>query len=147
MASGSVTNSAGGRGSPDHALQVGGAETIPILKFTLPVAPPLNNAYANLPGSGRIKTARHRAWLKQADAFYVFQALARAPRITVPFDVHLVFPRIRGDVDGRGKLVIDWLVSRGLTIDDKHARRVTLEIDLERTDGLVHVEVKPHARS
>jgi Holliday junction resolvase RusA-like endonuclease len=147
MATGTVTDTAGRRG---NQADVGEAERAkaptPVLKFTLPLAPSLNNSTVNVPGKGRRKSLAYRNWLKQADAFYVFQALARAPRITVPFDVTLILPKHRGDADGRGKLVLDWLVSRNLTIDDKHVRQVVIKVDEGRSDNLVWVEVKPHAR-
>ena len=117
-----------------------------MLRLRLPIAPPLNNAYVNVAGHGRRKSARHRAWIKNADAYYVAQGLQRVEKITVPYVCRMIFPKHRGDIDGRAKLALDWLVSRGLTIDDRHCR----DLRLRKTDHPghdVYIEVEPHAAS
>lgn len=117
-----------------------------MLKFRLPVAPGLNNATRNVRGVGRVKTARYKRWLKDADTHYMLQGLNRVPKITVPYICRMVFPKIRGDIDGRGKLLLDFMVSRELTIDDKHCWGLFLE-KTDRDGNLVHIEVEPHAGS
>jgi Holliday junction resolvase RusA-like endonuclease len=117
-----------------------------MLALSLPVAPSVNNAFINRKGGrgyGRIKSPSYRRWLKQADAYYTLQGLHRAPRITAPYSCKMVFPKLRGDLDGRAKLLLDWMVSRGLTIDDKHCRKLELEIDIEANGDLVWIRVQP----
>ena len=119
-----------------------------MLKFRLPVAPPLNNAYANVRGRGRTKTARHRAWVRDADAYYVTQGLGHAEKITVPYVCRMIFPRsLRGDLDGRAKHILDWMVSRNLTIDDRYCWGLYLDKEVGDLGGIVRIEVLPHAGS
>jgi crossover junction endodeoxyribonuclease RusA len=117
------------------------------LKFHLPPAPPLNNAYRNVRGHGRIKTTRYKAWIVQADGYYTLQRLGHAGKIIVPFQCTMRFPvSMRSDMDGRAKLILDWMVKRDLTIDDKHCRRLVLE-DGDHEEALVQIEVVPYASS
>lgn len=115
-----------------------------MLTLSLPVAPSANNAFANRKGGkgfGRVKSGRYRAWIKQADDYYVLQRLGRATPITGPYTCKMVFPELRGDLDGRAKLILDWMVSRGLTPDDKHLRKLELEKEFEG-NGLVWIVVR-----
>jgi len=58
------------------------------------------------------------------------------------------FPKAKGaDIDGRAKLILDWMVSRNLTIDDRYCRRLALEIDESIKDNLVRIEVTPYVES
>jgi hypothetical protein len=102
-----------------------------MLTLSLPVAPSANNAFANRKGGsgfGRIKSGRYRAWIKQADAYYMLQRLHDKKPVTGPYTCKMVFPlKMRGDLDGRAKLILDWMVSRRLTPDDKHLRGLLLE--------------------
>ena len=120
-----------------------------MLRLDLPPAPSLNNAYANNPRGGRYKTQRYKNWTQAADAYYVAQACHLAPKITVPYQCRMAFPRKMGsDIDGRAKLILDWLVKRELVIDDKHCRRLVLEINEQKDFGDVYIEVEPYdARS
>lgn len=113
-----------------------------MLKFELPPAPSLNNATINVWGHGRVKSPRYRRWLARADAHYVLQNLGRIPKIKVPYACFMRFPKAKGaDIDGRAKLILDWMVSRNLTIDDRYCRRLALEIDETIRDNLVRIEV------
>jgi hypothetical protein len=117
-----------------------------MLALSLPVAPSSNNAFVNRRwgrGFGRIKSSAYRKWLKQADAYYTLQQLHRVPRITRPYHCKMVFPKLRGDLDGRAKLLLDWMVSRGLTIDDRHCRKLDLEVDDAAERDLVWIRVRP----
>ena len=120
---------------------------VPVLKLSLPPAPPLNNIYANVRGRGRVKTAKYRRWLRQADAHYMVQKLHLAEKITVPYTCRMWFPPgMRSDIDARAKAILDWMVSRGLTIDDRHCRRLMLDME-QRSSELVYIEVEPYAES
>ena len=132
----------------------GRGRTAEALRLTLPVAPSSNNAWANRKigrGFGRIKTRAHKEWIIQADRWMVYQKLTpRIHAITVPYQCTMVFPsNLRSDLDGRSKVILDWLVSRQLTIDDKHLRKLILEHDdtlvgsSEAGTALVQIEVIP----
>jgi Holliday junction resolvase RusA-like endonuclease len=123
---------------------------VPKLEFTLPVAPPANNLFFNAPGRGRIKTTRYRDWIKLADDYYLLQALQRREKITVPFACKMTFPKnLRGDIDGRIKAVLDWMVSRNLTIDDKHCKKLLVEYggwSDSDVDDVVQIEVTTYVK-
>jgi hypothetical protein len=115
-----------------------------MLTLTLPVAPSANNAFLNRKagrGFGRIKSAKYRAWTKQADAFYMLQGMGRFTPITGPYGARMIFPKVRGDLDGRAKLLLDWMVSRKLTPDDKFLRKLDTEIDEGNIGNLVWIKV------
>jgi len=118
------------------------------LKLDLPPTPPLNNAYANNRRTGgRYKTKRYKDWIKSADAYYVLQACHLVPKIIVPYQCRMTFPIGHGgDIDGRAKLILDWLVRRELVIDDRHCLRLHLEINSMKKSGDVCIEVEPYAR-
>jgi Holliday junction resolvase RusA-like endonuclease len=112
-----------------------------MLTLTLPVAPPANNAFSNRKGGrGRFKSAKYRAWLKQADAHYLLHNL-RQGSIRGPYRCWMIFPRIRGDLDGRAKLILDWMVSRQLTSDDKFLQGLLLGFKAHAPAGYVTVKV------
>lgn len=94
-----------------------------MLTLTLPIPPSVNAAFINRKGGrgrGRIKSAKYRAWIKNADAHYMMQKKDVTP-IRGPYICGMIFPRkMKGDLDNRVKLILDWLVSRELTSDDKY---------------------------
>ena len=115
-----------------------------MLTFSLPIAPSSNNAWMNRKagrGYGRIKSANYRNWVKQADAYYTLQCLGNAAPIRGPYTCRMVFPQMRGDLDSRAKLILDWIVSRGLTSDDKFLQNLELKKDSDH-HGLVWITVK-----
>lgn len=95
----------------------------------LPIPPSANGAFINLPKRGRAKSKRYTEWLKEADKWYQLQRLHELKPIAGPRAIHIRLPKIRGDIDNRIKLPVDYLVSRGLTGDDKLNVSITVEID------------------
>lgn len=91
----------------------------------------MNNAYINVQKRGRVKSKRYVEWLREADKWYQLQRLHAVRPILGPRILHIRLPKIRGDASNRIKLVEDYLVSRGLTGDDRHNVRVTVEVDPE----------------
>jgi Holliday junction resolvase RusA-like endonuclease len=86
---------------------------------------------------GRVKSKEYENWIRLADAAYMQQRVTvpgLAPRLRVAagstFSVDIWMPKIRGDIDNRIKAILDFLVRVGLTLDDRHARRVCIEEDL-----------------
>ena len=115
-----------------------------MLSFTLPVPPPANNAYINLKRGGRAKSKSHKAWIKNADGFYMLQHLGRHPKIEVPFYCKMIFPHnMHGDLDGRIKLILDWLWKRDLTCDDRYCSKLETERCPDTGESLVWVLVQP----
>ena len=103
--------------------------------LNLPMPPPVNGLYANVPGKGRVKTKRYKTWIKAANDAFLIQKREQQ-RIDGRFIAHIVLDENKwaGDVDNRAKAVLDRLVSLNLVDDDRHCRRVTTEwgeIDME----------------
>jgi len=95
----------------------------------LPMPPSVNELYANVPGKGRVRTKKYRAWQKDADGYYLAQK-QRQKAVDGNFTAHIVLNKEKraGDVDNRGKAVLDALHKRfGITADDKWCDRVTIE--------------------
>ena len=91
----------------------------------LPVPPPLNNAYVNVRGRGRIKSVPYRAW-RRAAVLSIFAQVPAALRIGGPVEVFISLPaKMRGDVDGRIKAVLDALVDSNRIDDDRYVLAVT----------------------
>ena len=94
--------------------------------INLPVPPSSNNMFFNWQG-GRAKSADYKRWLKEADACFLEQKRS-IHRVTGPCEIHIKLPiNTRGDVSNRIKAAEDYLVSREITGDDKHNRKVTIE--------------------
>lgn len=49
---------------------------------------------------------------------------------------------MRGDIDNRSKAVIDFLASRGVTPDDKHLWKVSIERSRDVEPGWCHVRAR-----
>lgn len=86
---------------------------------------------------GRVKSKEYENWIRLADASFMQQKMTvpgLASRLRVAadstFSVDIRMPKIRGDLDNRIKAILDFLVRVGLTLDDRHARRVAIEEDL-----------------
>ncbi len=107
------------------------------LVFRLPLSPPVNNLYLNMPRVGRVKSKRYRAWEAAADQWYALQKLHVEPKVSGPYSCEIVLPKVRGDIDGRPKAILDWCVSRNVTDDDKHLVRLVVTVD----DGLPKADV------
>jgi Holliday junction resolvase RusA-like endonuclease len=97
-----------------------------MLTLNLPLPPSVNQAYGNRRGGkgrGRYKTKAYKDWVKNADAHYTLQRLGASVPIRGTYHVTIYMPEdLRGDEDNRVKPVLDWMVSRQLTPDDKHLR-------------------------
>lgn len=114
---------------------------VPMLTLSLPIAPSANNAFFNRKGNkGRGKSAKYRAWIKQADAHYMLQKKNVTP-IRGLYICGMIFPwTLHGDLDGRGKLILDWMVSRELTSDDRFLIGLHCVRDERVPDGQVIVQ-------
>lgn len=100
-----------------------------MMTFALPRPPSANGLYRNLARRGRVKTKRYLQWIAEADKHYTLQQLGRCPPIKGPYEISIKVPPGRGDIDNKNKAILDWCVSRGLTPDDRHAAKVTIQVD------------------
>src|SRR5262245_20194452 len=96
----------------------------PKITFELPVPPSLNNAYLNVGGRGRIKSAKYRSWLNAA----AWTIKAQRPGCCGSgFTVDIILPRrTRGDCDNRIKPCLDALVAGGAVRDDRDCQCVSI---------------------
>lgn len=95
--------------------------------LSLPLPPSSNSLFANVPRRGRVRTTAYKNWIDDADDYFLMQRRNVVP-IGGPYAVSIRVPfKMRGDIDNRAKPLLDWLVSRELTADDKHLHRLTIE--------------------
>lgn len=112
----------------------------------LPVPPSVNAMYRNVARVGRVKSATYNEWLAEADACAIQQRKS-IPKIEGPYKVTITIPRkTRGDIDNRGKAVLDWLASRAVTPDDQYCEDIRIKRgNIE--DGFCHVEIEDFAEA
>lgn len=124
---------------------------ISIVHFEIPMPPPVNALYANVPGKGRVRTSRYRAWAKAAQAAVEAHETAWQPatkalmrEMQEGYEAIIHIPeRMRGDIDGRIKATLDLFVNMGVTPDDKFCKSVTaFRADTQRA-GHVMVSLGP----
>lgn len=97
--------------------------SLPVV-YQIPAPPTVNTIYRNVPGRGRVKTARYNTWrragLNELDA-------QGAALFDQPCIVSLSVPSSKtGDIDNRIKAALDLLVEAGVLKDDskKYVREV-----------------------
>lgn len=101
-----------------------------MVAFSVPVPPSLNMCFSNAAGRGRVKTRAYRAWIQEAG--YLLKA-QRPGKVEGPYQVIIRLPqKLAGDIDNRGKPLIDLMVSHQVTPDDRHLHKLTIE----RTPGI-----------
>lgn len=96
----------------------------------LPLPPSVNSLYYNRRGGkgrGRIKTPAYRRWIAEADGWYLLQKRS-LKSMSGKLEIQIRLPGIRGDATNRIKAIEDYLVSRGITGDDRHNHKVSVEI-------------------
>ena len=102
--------------------------------------PSVNQMYRMVYRSGRgdrVKTHEYDLWLNSAGK----ELLPIKPIKTEKYELHIHLPKkMRGDLDGRAKGLIDLLVKCGATPDDKHLQKLTM---VKSTDDGVIIEVIP----
>lgn len=108
----------------------------------IPVPPSTNALYTNVPGKGRVKTARYKTWITEAGwAAKVSAGPGNLPSFRGAVAVAIEVPRSsRIDLDNI-KAVPDLLVSLGIIADDRlidelHVRRIERRL-LRVTIGLL----------
>ena len=104
-----------------------------IVRLPRPIS---TNGLFKTAGRRRYKSAAYEAWIAAADRLLMTQKRTLR-RVAGPYDILIRVPKSRMDVDNAAKAIIDFCVSRELTDDDKHARKVTVQ----KADGLDCCEV------
>ena len=100
---------------------VGGAAseaTCSPISLTFPCPPSVNEAFRNVPGKGRVRTAAYNDWASHAA--WVLRA-QRPPRVAGNCVLMIGIDRVsaRADLDNRLKLSLDLLVKEGVIEDDR----------------------------
>lgn len=103
------------------------------LTFALPMPPSLNNAYVNVRGRGRVKSAAFKAWITEAGWEIKLQwpPLPKGKVIftgPIPVKVDIAFekPKRRSDLDNRAKPLLDLLTAMYVWSDDSQAHDLRL---------------------
>lgn len=100
---------------------------MPSTVLTLPTPPSVNNAYANVPGRGRVPSARLRSWRNVAGWDLKTQHITPVPgKVQLVIEVERQGNR-RTDISNRVKCVEDLLVELKVIEDDRHVERVIAE--------------------
>jgi len=99
-----------------------------MIVLRLPVPPSVNSSTRNLKGRGRVKTGAYVKWLREADRWLMSQKRGLG-QIRGKCQIAIRIPPVRGDVSNYIKVAEDYLVSREITGDDKHNRKVSIETD------------------
>jgi crossover junction endodeoxyribonuclease RusA len=129
------------------------AQPVPPITLTLPLPPSVNDMWANVPGKGRVRTAKYREWRKLALAEAMPQ-LVGARRINGLFKgtIHIAMPN-GGDLDNRVKACWDICKSAGAIKDDKgliamavyrcHGKAgVRIHLQPATEDEIPHIDVR-----
>ncbi len=115
----------------------------PTQTFVLPFPVSVNNMFLNIPGRGRIKSPKYRAW--QTEAGWRLRQ-QRAIPISGHVEVSIVAIRPdnrRRDIDNLSKAVCDILVVNNVITDDKMIVRLTAEWSQSSDLSGVSVTVAP----
>lgn len=90
------------------------------MKIILPVPPSVNELYSPNKGGGQRKSNKYKAWIDQAQRFYLMCKRETKP-VRGKYTFLMKVPaHMRGDVDNRAKAALDFLKNMGLTDDDRH---------------------------
>lgn len=107
--------------------------------LVLPVPPSTNNLFVNSK-RGRFKSQRYKDWEDEADGCLYQQ---KHGVVVGKYIVEISLPEMmRGDIDNRIKGLVDFLVGKGITPDDKHMRKVSIERDPAVEPGWCHVRAR-----
>jgi len=119
-----------------------------MIVIRLPIPPSVNALYANRKdgrGKGRYKTKAYADWLNEANSWLwpQYRKLDGLP-VKGPCVVEIRLPaKMRGDASNRIKAAEDFLVSMGITEDDRTNWKVSAERDpsLSNDDGFCVITV------
>lgn len=112
------------------------------LALDIPIAPPLNGLYRNVFGKGRVKTVGYKRWIESCGSHFWRQKPAGGfPYFDGPFDIMILVPlKMRGDVDGRAKAVLDTLKKPwSIIADDSLAMSCAINRNPDIAPGMCRV--------
>jgi crossover junction endodeoxyribonuclease RusA len=111
----------------------------------LPLPPSTNALFRNVAGVGRVKAVGYKRWLISAGAYGITQKPPGGfPHFERDFEIIVLIPaKTRGDVDNRGKCVIDLMTAWQIISDDRYAQAVTIRRVLDMPEGECRVTVRP----
>ena len=115
-----------------------------MIALTLPIAPFVNKGWAPVRtrrGARVVKRTAAQDWADEA-RWRVAQQRAGAS-IPAEFSAVIIFPETRADIDARIKATLDACQAGGAVTNDKHCRRLLVEIDPALAAGLMRVELHP----
>lgn len=113
------------------------------ITVVLPLPPSANKSWR--PGIGAtgqaamFKRAPYKAWL--ADAKDRAAEQAAGDKVPYRYQLRIVLPETLRDPDNSIKLLSDALQRGGVIADDKHLRRLVLDVDPARTDATALLEL------
>lgn len=109
--------------------------------IVLPFPVSTNSLYFNVPKRGRVKTARYKQWIAEADTMLMKQILKRFT-VRVDLDIRCGGGRKNQDISNLIKCVEDALVRNGILVDDKKefVRSVKVSWDDETVGCSVTIE-------
>jgi Holliday junction resolvase RusA-like endonuclease len=115
--------------------------------ISLPFPVSVNDAYANVPGRGRVKTARHKTWFDKA-SLSLAQQLRGLEKEGIPWrdpvTIHYAFgapDNRRRDCNNYEKVVSDFLVRQVIILDDSLIQSSV--IDWSGPAGIVLIRIRP----
>ncbi len=112
--------------------------------ITLHIAPVVNKAWAPVrtaKGARLVKRSAAAEWAAEAKWMVLNQRAGQA--IDGPFAATIIVPDTRADIDARIKATLDACQHGGAITNDKHCRRMLVEIDPGMCLGLMRVELTP----
>lgn len=113
-----------------------------MITVTLPLAPSVNGAFANVHGKGRVRTAPYKTWAQSAGWELKAQRPIRCDCDRL--EVVIALPeKMPGDVDNRVKPTLDLLVSLGLIRDDSHVYELRVHRSTLVPTGRMRVSYGP----
>ncbi len=115
-----------------------------VLVLNLPLPPPANNMFENVPGKGRVRSRRYKRWsIAALNYAWLSKPQGGFPFFDGPFNVQITVPaKMRGDVDGRVKAIPDFLKKpAGIINDDRHMQGVSIARGAEIEPGFCRVFV------
>jgi crossover junction endodeoxyribonuclease RusA len=107
-----------------------------MIEFAVSMPPSVNNLFLNVPGRGRVRSGRYRAW--QDENLWALKALklgSVAGHVRVDYWLPV---KNRQDIDNPLKALNDLLQSSGILANDKQIRQLWVD-HANRTDVLVKV--------
>lgn len=115
---------------------------LPDISMTLPLPPSTNRTERSAVVGGksiRYSSREYKDWT----AFAGYSAISQAhgDRIEYRYHMRVVLPEGRGDADNKVKPLQDMLQKCGVIANDKHLRRLVLEVDPARQKDMILVEL------